>query len=457
MAQDASRTHRPRRRPALILAAVAVLFLLGGVLAGCADSSTPDASDPSVLARDKSAQEIRKLRFETDRAAGPLGVAIAAAPAATAVLATLAFVVTVLTYRTNRDKDRTAREDQQAKDRQSREDQQAKDRQSREDQQAKDRQARFDTLFAAATAQVAASEEGLQAAGAASLLRLQDAADDRMQREIVLYCVTQLRIGTSSPKVLPILREVLAAALRRIAEGPRDDRQRLTAPKTISLDAADLSGIDLAGVNLRGVRLNLSRTILISADMHQADLWGLRAPGVCLDEAICTSTNFGPAKLSKSRLVRARLDGARLASADLRGCDLSGASLRGAALQSAHLDGAQLAKTDFERADINDAYFRGAVLSSATIESLSRATNRSKAHGLPLRAEFAQVVLRSWGAASAADDGYVDLADPEVYDSSTAVGSAVRYLDPRHSAVRRYLERLEAEDAKQGPRPARGA
>lgn len=370
----------PRQRRWLVVVAVVLVVGLSALLAGCAADTPTPTGDFDTLTREKIAEEVRKLRFETDRAASGLGVALAVGPFLTVIVAVLTFGAAVGKQMNDRVKDRVTRADQLEKDRLSREDQQTKDRQSRETQQAQDRQLRFDTLFATAATQLAAVEEGLQVAGAASLLRLQNSADDQMQNEIVLYCSTQLRIGTSL-KVRQIIKEVLTAALYRATTGPVGDPGRL---KALNLEGADLSGIDLSGVNLRHVRLDFSKADLAGANLSGADLWGLRAPGVHLQMANCEGTNFGPAKLAGANLQRARLAGARLASADLRGCDLSGAILRGAALQSTHFEGSVLDNTKFERADINDAYFTDdRPLTQATLKGLTGAKNRDSAHGLP--------------------------------------------------------------------------
>ncbi|GAA3707391.1 hypothetical protein GCM10022204_26630 [Microlunatus aurantiacus] len=340
--------------------------MFGLTLTSCASANEVTGTS-AELADHKLKEEIRKLKFETDRASSPLGVVIAVGPFVTVIIAALTFGLAVFKQASDRDKDRLARVDQQDKD-----------RESREDQQAKDRQARFDAQFTTAAAQVAATEEGLQVAGAASLLRLQDSADDQMQKEIVLYCATQLRIGTT-PKVGPIIKEVLAAALRRLITDPGDP-QRL---KALNLEGANLSGIDLSGVDLRNVRINLTRADLSDANLSRADLRRTRAPRTVFVGATCENTNFGPAKLGGADFRRARLGGARMASANLQGCDLSGASLRGAELQSTHFERAILNPTDFAHANVNDAYFSGAIMAAATLESLKTVKNRDKAHGLP--------------------------------------------------------------------------
>jgi hypothetical protein len=191
---DQKQPSRPwfSRGFALICIVVALAFwLLPQAIAG---PTTPPVSErtPSTtsgeqaLAEQKLAEEVRKLKFDNDRADSKFGLALAIGPFVTVIIAVLAFMATVFKQISDREKDRIQRADQQEKDRQQRADQQEKDRQQRADQQEKDRQERFDQQFTTAIANLGSTEDGLRAAGAASLLRLQDSAAPSLQREILL-------------------------------------------------------------------------------------------------------------------------------------------------------------------------------------------------------------------------------------------------------------------------------
>lgn len=366
-----------RRRALHTIGGLCLLGVWLLLMSACsAEPSTPSGTTEE-LARAKLAEEIRKLRFDTARAASGLGVALAAAPFVTVLVAIATFGAALFKQFGDREAQRNAEYAARDKDRQQREDQQNKDRQQREDQQNKDRQQRFDEQFMTAAAQVGAAEEGLQAAGAASLLRLQDSASDALQREILLYCAAQLRIR-SSPSVQPIIKEVFEAAVRRVSVGDPAIR-----PKTLNLAGADLTGIDLSNLDLRGVRVELTGANLNDANLSSADLWRVRADGATFLSSDCSNTNLGQASLVRSDFRRARLDGVRMSSANLRDADLSGATMRGARLQSAHFEGSVMNPTFLQRADINDTYFTGAHMDPATLHSLMEAKNRERAHGLP--------------------------------------------------------------------------
>jgi hypothetical protein len=64
------------------------------------------------------------------------------------------------------------------------------------------------------------------------------------------------------------------------------------------------------------------------------------------------------------------------------------------------------------------------------------------AHGILLRVELVRARMRTWRA-NADDAGYVDLDDPNVYDTDDR-----RYLDPSHPKVQAHLERIRADAAR---------
>jgi uncharacterized protein YjbI with pentapeptide repeats len=305
------------------------------------------------LQEEKLREEIRQLRLANDRSDSPLGWLLALAPFLTALVAigTLAAVV----FKQQKDS-RQARAAEIV-------------------QREKELRERYDEQFATAMTNVGSDTVGLQAAGASALLRLQGNADETLQKELLVYAAAQLQLR-SSPAVLPMLREVFERAAAELFTPGRDEPplERLT------LRDADLTGIGLSGLDLRRTRVDLSSARLARASLKDTDLWRVKAPEVDLQDADCTSTNFGPAVLVGADLRRTRLRGARLASAKLDGADLSGADLRGASLQSAHFRGATMRGTKLEHADVNDAYFVDVVMDEATRQSLAKAKNLDRAH-----------------------------------------------------------------------------
>jgi len=351
-------------RRALVTLCVSLLITLGCASGAAAEPVPSPGADQ--LAYDKLSEEVRKLKLDNDRADSGLGLALAAAPFITVLVAAVTFGAAALKqYRDN--------EAQRAADRS----QQQKDRQQRTDQRERELQQRFDEQFTAAIVNVGSTEAGLQVAGAASLLRLQDSANASLQREILLYCAAQLRIG-DNPRVQQVIKEIFLNALRLITSP--DSGVILTE---LNLRGADLAGADLKGIDLRQLRLDLTGADLTGAILHSADLWRVQAARAVFAGADCRGVNFGPAMLRGADFRRAQLSGARLSSANVRAANLSGAVLRGAKLSSVHFENCIMNPTFFDHADINDAYFTGAKLDDVTLASLVTAQHRDTAHGLP--------------------------------------------------------------------------
>jgi uncharacterized protein YjbI with pentapeptide repeats len=149
-----------------------------------------------------------------------------------------------------------------------------------------------------------------------------------------------------------------------------------TPGRELNLAGADLHGLDIEDVPFQGVRLCLTGTDLAAARLRNVQLRRADAERVVLADAGCEATNFGEA-----RLDRTRCDGAaRFGAAYLRDASCVDANFRGARLQSAHCERTDFAQADFTAADVNDTYFLGAHFDPAALATLARAKNVDKAH-----------------------------------------------------------------------------
>ena len=110
-------------------------------------------------------------------------------------------------------------------------------------------------------------------------------------------------------------------------------------------------------------------------ETHLKKLKALNACVACdLSKAILVGANLSKADLraawfSNANLSRANLSGANLVAADLSKADLSGADLSGANLGKASLHGANLSKADLSGADLWGANLSGVDLSTATLRN----------------------------------------------------------------------------------------
>ena len=158
-----------------------------------------------------------------------------------------------------------------------------------------------------------------------------------------------------------------------------------------NLANADLTGVDLAGldlslVNLSGVDLSgkdLSNTILVGANLANADLTGVNLSGkdlsfvnlsgVDLSGKDLTGTNLMGANLANADLSGVDLAGLDLSLVNLSGVDLSGKDLSntilvGANLANADLTGVDLAGLDLRRVNLSEVDLSGKDLSGTNLE-----------------------------------------------------------------------------------------
>lgn len=148
---------------------------------------------------------------------------------------------------------------------------------------------------------------------------------------------------------------------------PSDDL--LDAIRRGLLVAGMLRRADLHGADLTGVRLahhDLSGANLRGADLTGADLRGARL----------FATDLTGARLRDARLDRIEASGARFQDADLTGADLRMADLTGADLRGARCVRAQLGGADLSGADCYGALWTQADLRDAEIEDALQLTLR---------------------------------------------------------------------------------
>jgi uncharacterized protein YjbI with pentapeptide repeats len=122
-----------------------------------------------------------------------------------------------------------------------------------------------------------------------------------------------------------------------------------------------LNNAALARAQWAGV--NLSRTELISADLHDADLAGAR-----LDGCDATGANFHRCKLAGASMQQFRGSEMNVSSADLAGANATDAQFRNANLTRANLRGAIFANADLTEATLGQARLIGANFRSAILE-----------------------------------------------------------------------------------------
>jgi len=306
----------------------------------------------------KICQETRRLEIDNDRNEGALGDLLAFGPLVTALAAIIAVGLTF--FKQQRDKSREAAQDR--------------------GQPQLELQSRCDEQFATATGNLGSEAAGLQAAGASSLLRIQQRSDSELQREIVLFCAAQLRIGVGD-RVRQIVMEVFEKALR----ASFTDTSAEPALRDLSLDGAQIPGLNLADVDLMRIPFSANRANLVGAILRGADLWGLKAFEADLRESDCAKVNFGPAVLNGAICRRSNFAGASLSSSKWRDADVSGATFMGARLQSADFRCAILQGVEFSHANLNDAFFVGAHVDTATMRTILKANNWRKAHFDPVQ------------------------------------------------------------------------
>lgn len=233
--------------------------------------------------------------------------------------------------------------------------------------------ARLSEEFGRAADNLAAKDDRLKAAGAASLAQMQGQGDALFERALIQLVALHLRLG-APVGIRGILVENLLRAVTILAERGEVGVNKFNLAET-NLVGASCEGVDLSGVVASLENANLSR-----ASLRKSSMKGLQLREAVLDGADCAGANFGFADLAQVRARGANFGGARFGSANLRGAVLQNVSFRGASLQSAHFEGATLINVDFSHANINDAYFLGANLDAGTRATLEVANNREAAH-----------------------------------------------------------------------------
>ena len=376
---------------------------------------TEDAT-VTALNKEKLAQEIQQLKNQNDRSiaawfwnsGGLLGTVVAALLAVAGVLATVVFNFRQWTgtQKTERENERTGRQEAQDKD-------------------LKDKaEERFKTAVTA----LGDEKEGVQLGGAILLRSFLNKDDEkiygRYYTQIFDLAVAYLRLPrTSNPpedpdgiphspedpnaplplttlrqalivvfkEAFPLVREQLkkpgsqfsphhldATAIQldkaylrgcdlKLAWMPQASLREIDLCEAdlreANLNQANLSGANLRGANLRGANLreaHLHRANLRGAVLDQADLRGADLKEADLSQAQCTGANLTGANLTNAKLAGLIAVEAILVEAFLEEADLTGANL-----MKANLTEARLMKATFTEARLVDARLTGAFLMEA--------------------------------------------------------------------------------------------
>lgn len=150
--------------------------------------------------------------------------------------------------------------------------------------------------------------------------------------------------------------------------------------QALRLSGAYLSGVSWPGIRLQNVQF--AHADLAGADLNEAELQGILAREVCLEQA-----NLHGARLKKLTAPRAMMagvdlsfaqaEGAELPFADMRGANLEGARLHAATVRGADFRGANCRRADFSHtvfsqpvANLEDADFTGANMTACLLNTV---------------------------------------------------------------------------------------
>ena len=135
-----------------------------------------------------------------------------------------------------------------------------------------------------------------------------------------------------------------------------------------SVERANFTNVDLSSTDISGIH-SFNRTTLFKAVFPAgADLVGVTFLDADLSRSILIGANLEKADFTRTALYRANLSQSVLVEANFRGANLDGIKLDGANLQRAHLVAANLSrfyfdsKPDFRSADLRNANFYEASL-----------------------------------------------------------------------------------------------
>jgi uncharacterized protein YjbI with pentapeptide repeats len=127
-----------------------------------------------------------------------------------------------------------------------------------------------------------------------------------------------------------------------------------------------VSELNLGGAYLRGARwssINLSKSVLVMADLTGADLSGANLFDVLADQA-----KLDQANLSGAELDRAKFRSASFVGANMRGVTAFETVLEKADLKQADLSGSQLKRVEFSRTNLENACFKDCHLNGSTFK-----------------------------------------------------------------------------------------
>jgi uncharacterized protein YjbI with pentapeptide repeats len=206
--------------------------------------------------------------------------------------------------------------------------------------------------FTRSIEQLGNSEETIRIGGIYALERI--ANDSPRDRLTILEVLSSFIRGKQAIKSqdyaqLPSIRPDSQAALTAI------ERRTIGSGETDKI--LDLSFTNLRDGNLYKAsleRVKLTRSVLIGADMREANL---------------TAATMKDSDLSKANLTQAKLDRANLLQTNFTDANLTGTSLRQTNLNKANLSGALLDRARLDRASISSAILTGAILIKADLRN----------------------------------------------------------------------------------------
>jgi uncharacterized protein YjbI with pentapeptide repeats len=172
--------------------------------------------------------------------------------------------------------------------------------------------------------------------------------------------------------------------------GSSDFTGAIVSPTTVFagavLTGSDFRNVDLSGVSFRAANLRAAlmqddpggafKTLLVGADLTEANLTVLVARGADFSDATLGCALLTGAELSGANLARTDItcdpDGVNFATADLRDADLTAANLTDANLTGTDFTGAKVSpETVLERATLQSAILRNVDLSGVNLRAAS--------------------------------------------------------------------------------------
>lgn len=170
--------------------------------------------------------------------------------------------------------------------------------------------------------------------------------------------------NTQRPTSLWSNRLVLPA-LDLVDHAKLDTQAKLAAAPVLQ----SLRGRKLVGAVLSYAQL--PNTDFTAADLREASLDGLNAPGSWFDYADLSGARLDGAALQGASFYASVMQGASLDSVQLQGAHMVAAQLQGAWMASANLEGVSLISADLRRSILDKADLRGSTLAETRLQGAS--------------------------------------------------------------------------------------